>query len=86
MEALLALKTGGRQFSDAEAKAILVKPSNQGLLGWSDGAGEANYKWLRESQLRQLSEHELNTLIEHFPLYEAEYVARAETYYEKYGH
>jgi hypothetical protein len=87
MEALLALKTDGRQFSDAEAKAILVKPSNQGLLGWSDGAGEANYKWLRESQLRQLSEQELNTLIDkHFPLDEAEYMARAETYYEKYGH
>lgn len=63
-EALESLLDGGRTFSDAEAKNILVKPTPNsgiglGLYRASDNAGEGCLERFRERRLRNLRDREL---------------------------
>jgi hypothetical protein len=65
-QALAAVISSGRVFSDEEVKKILVKPSaGLGLLylATSDAAGEAQYKEYRQMRLRALSKDALQTVI-----------------------
>jgi hypothetical protein len=74
-EAFLAASELGRQFFDSEIKSILVKPANHGLLGRMDPEGEACFDRFRTSQLRQLPEEALQSLVDGaFPFNEREYL------------
>lgn len=67
-EALQSLISGGRSFSDHDAKNILVKPLKRGyglggLGGFSgiatDSVGEAGWKRFREQKIAALTDHDL---------------------------
>ena len=94
-EAILALRSQGKTFSDDEVKEILTKPKNFSSLreaigstaqGNRDLEGEALYEQYELERLRRLSESELTRKIEVAWTFEdAPYFARAERYFEKYG-
>jgi Domain of unknown function (DUF4062) len=86
MEAMLSLRDNGRQFSDTEGHSILVKAADGGLAARGNTQGEENYTRFKESYLRKMSERELSEAVEILaPFNEAQYLARADTYYSNFG-
>jgi hypothetical protein len=90
LEALRSLADGGRTFSDAQCRDILVKPSASRGLGPAgfgyDFAGEACLKQLQHERLKTLEDKELQDTVNEETIYDqkARFVL-AERHFAKYG-
>ncbi|MCZ0953003.1 MAG: hypothetical protein OXJ56_10475 [Rhodospirillaceae bacterium] len=94
-EAISAMKSHGKSFSDEEIEIILTKPKHtrsfSGLLGSAsqtnrDPKGEELFALHELERLKQLSESELTKRIQSASMYnDAPYFARAERYFDTYS-
>jgi len=89
-EALQSLVSAGRTFSDAEAKAILVKETTsgglRGLFATSDSSGETNWIRFRRERLRALKDKELEEAANEDPMLDRDpQFILAERHFRRYG-
>lgn len=91
LDAVLSLEGSSRKISEQEAKSILVKPkATTGLFGVAGGDydrdGSAAFERFREKRIAELSESDLNALVESVSIYdETPYLVRADKYFSSYG-
>lgn len=90
LEALLSLIKSGRQFSNEEARRILVRPRSTGVLGLGGGGrdeeGIEEYETFRSLRLGNLTKPELDEVVQSASVLDkAPYFARAEKFFEECG-
>jgi hypothetical protein len=90
LEALLSLVDAGRQFSDEQARRILIQPSSNFLFGGGSGGfdkeGTDAYETFRSAHLAKLTKLELDKVVQSASVYDdVPFLTRSERFFEEYG-